>query len=91
MIFDCIHRYFFYEQTKQERENYMSGINEMHQTWLTNAQAEAKKRFLKLEPTDGGNTHWRLYNSSGELVFPLDSYGATKHIINGYFAQNPQA
>jgi hypothetical protein len=91
MIFDCIHRYFFYEPTKQERENYMSGINEMHQTWLTNAQAEAKKRFLKLEPTDAGHTHWRLLNSSGELVYPTNRFGYTKAEINGFFLQNPQA
>lgn len=69
----------------------MTTINQLHQDWIPRATAEAKKRFLRLEPTDSGQTHWRLFNSSGELVYPTDCFGADKASINGYFMQNAQA
>ena len=65
--------------------------SEMHETWMAKATAEAKKRFLRLEPTDASQSHWRLYNSSGELVHPTDRFASTRAEINGFFIQNQQA
>lgn len=65
--------------------------NASHLEWLAKATSEAKKRFLRLEPSDASHTHWRLVNSFSEQVYPENAWGATKAVINGYFMQNPQA
>lgn len=65
--------------------------NSYHLEWLAKATAEAKKRFLRLEPADASHTHWRLMNSFSEQVFPHNAWGATRASINGFFMHNPQA
>lgn len=62
-----------------------------YEAWLASAKAEAGKRFLRLEPADNSHSHWKLINTSNEVVFPLNGWGASKALINGYFMQNPQA
>ena len=79
------------DETKEDELNNQKVRNDSHLAWIQSATEEAAKRFLKLEPTDVGQTHWRLYNTSGELVYPQHSYGASRSSINGYFLQNPQA
>jgi len=95
MIFNCINRYLFDHLTGTGKDKNMKSDIELntiqHEEWLAFAKAEAKKRFLRLEPVDPGHCDWRLYNSSGEIVFPQGMFGASKRMINGFFAQNPQA
>jgi len=79
------------EETRKQQMNEQQMHAQRHEEWLKNAQEECKKRFLRIEPTDVGEGHWRIFNSGGELVFPQHLYGGTKAMINGYFLQNPQA
>ena len=93
MILGRIMRFFIQpeNETRKELMNTQQARNDTHIAWIESATKEASRRFLKLEPTDMGQTHWRLCDTGGELVYPQHSYGASRSSINGYFLQNPQA
>ena len=76
------------EQKKLMNERQM--MSQIHQDWKTKAFAEAEKRFLVLSPMDASETHWKLTNHRGDVVFPTHTWGATRFQMNGFFQDNPQ-
>jgi hypothetical protein len=94
LIFNCIYRAFFDPPDSrqiQQEQNRMNIMAEKHDEWVDRSQAEARRRFLTLEPCDASQTHYRILDSSGQTVFPEKGWGASRSQINGYFVQNPQA
>jgi hypothetical protein len=76
------------EQKKLMNERQM--MSQIHQDWKAKAFVEAERRFLVLSPMDASETHWKVANHRGDVVFPTHTWGATRFQMNGFFQDNPQ-
>ena len=55
-----------------------------HENWKKATTAECERRFWRLVPTDETESHWRILNSQGAVLYPEIRWGATIPEINGF-------